>query len=597
MALITASPANFVRLLEIQKQSLEATQAIKTLLDSGPPAKREEESLKIQKAQFEIDKKSLKLSEDELKAQQTFLTIGEKLKGLIPSMPTGFGMKQGLLKSLNFGGVLNKTIAKNEFVKSQKDLGSTKSSSELKDDFETRHTAKKSYDKADKTLQEFKKSNPGMTDEEIKKRAAPDSKIGMAVAQKMAAVKTISGLSKPNINTDAADKSKSFDVDEQDVEAGKKADENAKVLKKIEENTSALAPPGKSGKPVAAAEGKGLFSGLAGGAGKALDGMKTFGIGLIAIAGALYIAAEAFKNFGDVDWDMIGKGMVALGGLVLVAIGLDKVKGEIIKGALVLGVLGLATYGIGEVFKGFAELDWETIGKGFAMIVGLGVIAAVMGAAAPLLFTGALALGAIGVALVPLAFALDLSKDGMKAFADTMERLSKLDAGNLALLGPALVSLGVGMAAFGVGQAAAGLGNLVTGLLSKVGGGMSPVDQIIALGAAGEGVNKAGSGMQRLADGMSKFSAVDPDKIKAIAALPLDKLAAMGAIMNQGNQVASASGSNQGAAMAAQGGGSSNTVVAPTTNTTVNKQATVVALPVRNQDQTMSRYVRSRYQA
>ena len=117
------------------------------------------------------------------------------------------------------------------------------------------------------------------------------------------------------------------------------------------------------------------------------------------------------------------------------------------------------------------------------------------------------------------------------------------------------------------------------------------------IGAAGEGVNKAGSGMQRLADGMSKFSAVDPDKIKAIAALPLDKLAAMGAIMNQGNQVAAASGSNQGAAMAAQGGGSSNTVVAPTTNTTVNKQATVVALPVRNQDQTMSRYVRSRYQA
>lgn len=597
MALITASPANFVRLLEIQKQSLEATQAIKTLLDSGPPAKREEESLKIQKAQFDIDKKSLKLSEDELKAQQTFLTIGEKLKGLIPSMPTGFGMKQGLLKSLNFGGVLNKTIAKNDFVKSQKDLGSTKSSSDLKDDFETRHSAKKDYDKADKTLQEFKKSNPGMTDEEIKKRAAPDSKIGMAVAQKMAAVKTISGLSKPNINTDAAAKAKSFDVDEQDVEAGKKADENSKVLKKIEENTSALAPPGKSGKPVAAAEGKGLFSGLAGGAGKALDGMKSFGIGLIAIAGALYIAAEAFKNFGDVDWDMIGKGMVALGGLVLVAIGLDKLKGSIIKGALVLGILALATWGIGEVFKGFAELDWETIGKGFAMIVGLGVIAAVMGLAAPLLFTGALALAAIGVALVPLAFALDLSKDGMAAFADTMERLSKLDAGNLALLGPALVSLGIGMAAFGVGQAAAGLTNLVGGLLSKVGGQMSPVDQIIALGAAGEGVNKAGSGMQRLADGMSKFSAVDPDKIKAIAALPLDKLAAMGAIMNQGNQVAAASGSNQGAAMAAQGGGSSNTVVAPTTNTTVNKQATVVALPVRNQDQTMSRYVRSRFSA
>jgi len=595
MALITASPANFVRLLEIQKQSLEATQAIKTLLDSGPPAKREEESLKIQKAQFEIDKKSLKLSEDELKAQQTFLTIGEKLKGLIPSMPTGFGMKQGLLKSLNFGGVLNKTIAKNEFVKSQKDLGSTKSSSELKDDFETRHTAKKDYDKADKTLQEFKKSNPGLTDEEIKKRAAPDSKIGMAVAQKMAAVKTIAGLSKPEINTDAAAKAKSFDVDEQDVEAGKKADENSKVLKKIEENTSALAPPGKSGKPVAAAEGKGLFSGLAGGVGKAIGGMKTFGIGLVAIAAGLWAASLALENFGKVDWDSIEKGMVALGGIVLAAVVLDKMKGSILKGAFVLGILGLALYGIGEVFKGFAELDWETVGKGFVMIAGLGVIAAIMGAAFPYLILGAAALAAIGVALIPLAYALDLAKDGMAAFADTMERLSKLDVVNLALLGPALVSLGVGMAAFGVGQAATGLTNLVTGFFGAISGQKSPVDQIIAIGNAGEGVQKVGTGIKNLAEGMAQFSAVDPEKIKAIAALPLDKIAAMGLAINSGNRVANSSSDNQSGTMALNGKSSNNTVVAPTTNTTVNKQSTIVELPVRNQEQTMNRYMRSRF--
>lgn len=597
MALITSSPANFARLLEIQKQSLESSQAIQTLLTNGPPAKREEESLKIQKQQLELDKKQVKVSEDELKASKAFLSIGDKLKALASGgLPSAHGMKQGILSSLNFGGILNKVMAKNDFVKNQRDLGRTESTKDLHKEFEVRNTAKKDYDAANADIEKFKKANPGVDEDELRKRAMPGSKVAQAFERKDTAMKTVAGLAKPVINTDAAEKAKTFDVDEKEVESDKKADENAKVLKKIEENTSSLAPPGKSGKPVAAAEGKGLFSGLAGGMGKALDGMKTFGIGLIAIAGALWIASKALASFADLEWDSIAKGMVALGGLVLAAIGLDKVKGSIIKGAVVLGILGVALWGIGEVFKGFAELDWETIGKGFAMIVGLGVIAAVMGLAAPLLFTGAAALAAIGVALVPLAFALDLAKDGLDAFATTMERLSKVDAANIALLGPALVSLGVGMAAFGAAGAVAGVGNLVGGFLSKVSGQASPVDQIIALGAQGQNIQAAGVGVEKLGIGLKSFSSIDPDKIKAIAALPVDKIAAMGLAMNAGNQIEKSSGANAGATLAAQGGtgGNNTSVVAPTTNIQ-NKTQTVVTPPIRNQDQSMSRYLRSRF--
>jgi hypothetical protein len=593
MALITASPANFARLLEIQTQSLAATRDLHTLLSEGPPSKRDEEKLDLQKEQLELEKEQLQVTKDELIASKAFLSIGDRLKGLAAGLSniSGTGIKQGILKSLNFGGMLNKTIAKNDFIKSQKDLGSTKSNAELKQDFEVRNTAKKDYDSAEKTIAEAKKQNPGVSEEELRKRATGNSKIGQAFQKKDSAIAAFGGV-KPVASN--AEQNKAFDVSEADAEETKRENENNEFLKTIADNTTALKPASERGKPEAPAQSGGLLSGLAGGAGKALEGMKSFGIGLVAIAAGLWVASKALENFGNIEWESIGKGMVALGGLVASALLLDKVKGEIIKGAAVLGILALATWGIGEVFKGFAELEWESIGKGFAMIAGLGVIAAIMGAAAPLLFLGAAALGAIGLALIPFAAAMAIAAPGMDSFASMMERLSSVDAANIALLGPALVSLAAGMIAFGGAGAVAGVTNLVGGLLSKVSGQKSPVDQIIALGEHGVNIEKAGIGVEKLGDGLKMFSSVDPDKIKAIAALPVEKIAAMGAAMGSANQVYDKSGANAGAAAAPSGGGNNSAVIAPTTNN-ISKTNQLVQLPIRNQEQSMNRYLRSKF--
>jgi hypothetical protein len=57
---------------------------------------------------------------------------------------------------------------------------------------------------------------------------------------------------------------------------------------------------------VSSKEGGGLLSGLmSGGAGKALDGMKKFGIGLLAVGAALWVAAKAFQEFGEVECDAV----------------------------------------------------------------------------------------------------------------------------------------------------------------------------------------------------------------------------------------------------------------------------------------------------
>lgn len=593
MALITSSPANFARLLEIQKLSLDHTQAIRTLIESGAPAKREEESIKIQKQQLELDKDQLQVTKDELIAAKAFLTVGDRLKGLASGVKniSAHDITQGFLKKVNFGGLLTKTIAKNDFVKSQKDLGSTKSNAELTKDFEVRNTAKKDYDKSEKIISEAKKQNPGVSEDELRKRAAPGSKVAEAFKSKDSAVALFGGV-KPVASQ--AVQNANVDVSEADAEEIKRETENNELLKTIADNTTALKPASKRGEPEAPEQSKGLLSGLAGGAGKALQGMKTFGIGLVAIAAGLWVASKALANFGDIEWESIGKGMIALGGLVASALLLDKVKGEIIKGAAVLGILALATYGIGEVFKGFAELEWESIGKGFATIAGLGVIAAIMGAAAPLLFTGAAALGAIGLALVPFAAAMAIAAPGMESFASMMERLSNVDAANIALLGPALASLAAGMIVFGGAGAVAGVSNLVGGLLSGLGGQKSPVDQIIALGENGVNIEKAGVGVEKLGNGLKMFSSVDPDKIKAIAALPVEKIAAMGAVMGQANQVYDKSGANAGASIAPASGGNNSAIIAPTTNN-ISKTNQVVQLPIHNQEQSMNRYMRSRF--
>jgi hypothetical protein len=156
------------------------------------------------------------------------------------------------------------------------------------------------------------------------------------------------------------------------------------------------------------------------------------------------------------------------------------------------------------------------------------------------------------------------------------------------------------MALFAAGNVASGLSNLVTGLLSAVTGQKSPVDQLIEIGKAGDGISKAGTGMQSLGEAMRAFSGIKKDDLKALDAFPWEKatkfVAAGGAMSANGTQVMNRSKSNADEAASTDKAVSSGgtTVVAPS-STTINRQTQVVSLPVRNQEQSMGRYLRSRY--
>jgi hypothetical protein len=527
---------------------------------------------------------------------QTFKTIGDRLSDTSKKLKDNFGsmsaLKTTALKAFNIGGIFNKSIAKEKFIQTQRKLGSGDDRATLAGKFETANRAAKDIKKNEAEISQLKKDT-GMSEADLAKRGAGKD----LFAKRGTLTDTLAGadLRASSLKSTPTEQHAEAGADEERaIEAEKNAKKQEELFIKIEQNTRNDSPAIKAQEASGGKESGGLLSGLmSGGAGKALDGMKKFGIGLLAVGAALWVAAKAFQAFGEVEWESIGKGMVALGGLVLAALALDKVKGNIIAGSAALGVLALATWGIGAALGTFAELDWETIGKGMAAVAGLGVLGAIAGTAAPLIFTGALALGAMGAALWVIGEAMQSVGKGFAEMSEGLEKIGKLDGSNLILVGAGLASIGVGMAALGVGQAVAGVSNLVTGFLSAATGQKTPVEQIMMLGEKGDLVNQAGTGVINIAKGLSMFSQVDTDKVKAIAALPIDKIAAMGLALRPANAVEGGSKANADNAATAGGkSGSTSVVNAPVM--TNNKTTQIIKPQIRNQESSVSSWLRHR---
>ena len=168
------------------------------------------------------------------------------------------------------------------------------------------------------------------------------------------------------------------------------------------------------------------------------------GVGLIAVAAALAILASVLSKMSSMSWEEIGKGLVTLGGaMVILAIGLNAMKGTLAGSAAML-IATVALNALVPVLRSLGAMSWESIGKGLVAIAGAFVI-----------------IGVAGYALAPVVPAII----GL--------------AGALALIGAAVLLAGAGIAAFGVGLTAlatgltafgASLGVIVIGLVAVVKG-------------------------------------------------------------------------------------------------------------------------------
>jgi hypothetical protein len=314
---------------------------------------------------------------------------------------------------------------------------------------------------------------------------------------------------------------------------------------------------------------------------------------MLIVSGALLVTAKALQEFGEVEFESIAKAGVALLGLAGIAMLLGKAGTNMIIGAAAIAVLGGALLIAGKGFQTFAELSWENIGKGFVTLLGLGAVAAALGLALPLIIPGAIAIGALGLALIPFAAAMALAGPAMDEFASGMERLAQISGDDLLKIALGIGAVGAAMAAFGAGQAVAGLGNLVGRFLTL--GTDSPVEQLIKIGNAGEGVMKAADGLSKLSEAMQGFGKVDAKGMEAVNEFPWLKatafVAAGGAMETAGTKVYNASKGNADEAATVNKSGNSNTnVVNAPVNTSNNTTQVQMRPPIRNQESSRQKY-------
>ena len=168
------------------------------------------------------------------------------------------------------------------------------------------------------------------------------------------------------------------------------------------------------------------------------------GIGLIAISTALIILAEAFGKMGGMSWSGVAKGLVALGGsLLILAVGLKMMNGSV-AGSAALIIASVALGLLAPVLVKLGNMSWGSIAKG---LITLAAAFTVIGVAAAVLQP-----------LIPAILGL---------------------AGAFALIGAGVALIGVGLLAAG-----AGLTALAAGILALVGSLAGSVTVIVDLVAA-----------------------------------------------------------------------------------------------------------------
>lgn len=188
--------------------------------------------------------------------------------------------------------------------------------------------------------------------------------------------------------------------------------------------------------------------------------------GIVMVAGAMLVIADAVEQMSQMSWEEIGKGMTVLAG-ALAAIGLALTLIPPTAPLVAAGILLLAPalLIIGQAIEQMGGMGWEEIAKGLVTLAGSLLIigAAVMfmsGAVA-----GAAALLVVAASLAILAPVLLLfSKMSWEEIAKGLTMLAGvflvLGVAGLVLAGivPALLGLGAAILLLGVGVMAAGAG-------------------------------------------------------------------------------------------------------------------------------------------
>lgn len=203
--------------------------------------------------------------------------------------------------------------------------------------------------------------------------------------------------------------------------------------------------------------------------------MIGIGTGLVIVGGALEIIANCMSKFGGMQWEEIGRGLTVMGGaLAELAISLNFMKGTL-GGSAALLVASAALAVLAPVLSILGALSWEAIAKGLISIAGaftiIGVAGAVLTPLVPtiLALSGAFAL--IGVGVLTIGAGLLAAGTGLSALAIGFTALATAGAVGATAIVAALTVIVTGIA------------GLIPAVLTKVGEGIIAICKVIAAGA------------------------------------------------------------------------------------------------------------------
>jgi hypothetical protein len=603
--------------LDQQSQALQQIQSgSQEIKDSNQSDAKVLMSIKIQQAQLELQKDQAaflkKISDGQQKqiealqkGNKDWKTVGDKFKDLKRNLSDALDpntIKKAMLGPFSmFKGVRNK-VDDLDYMKRMRAQGDTRSDKELKAAAKQKRADERTALKAQDEIDRLKKM--GVSEDDIRKnkpalyntrdKALKDLKsagiVNPAPKGKFTGDQPSAALPKtPSDKGQVAQSTTDVAADnqlkkEQDLENLRLMGMQSDLLQQIANNTAAMAgkkssAAGGGEDASASASGLGLsdFSKSMKGIGSALGGLGK-GVGL-AVGGAI---GGIFQGIME--------------GLALGIKSFANIK--TVAGVAVLGLLTAVIWGLSKALDNFASLEWETLTKAGLALAGLIAAGAAAGAMAPLLGMGALALTGLGAAVWVIGGAMEMMGSGLERLVSGLERLQDIDGDKLMNVGEGLKNLGVAFAAFGAGQAAAGLGTLIGNLLTI--GQDSPVEQLIKIGAAGDGVQKAGAGLTTLSTAMKEFAKVDPNAMKGAKEFPWEQatkfVAAGGAMSVQGTKVYAASKGNADEQAKVDGQSGSAPVNQVTSQINSNSTTNNIVKPqVRNQESSYSRYSMSRF--
>jgi hypothetical protein len=206
---------------------------------------------------------------------------------------------------------------------------------------------------------------------------------------------------------------------------------------------------------------------------------------------------------------------------------------DVLKGAAAILILSAALFVAAKAFQEFANVNWEEIEMAGVALLGLTGVAFMLGKLKGPIIEGAIAIAILGAALIPLGYALNVAAPGIEAFGKAIKSafegigtiitaaangistiftsLQSVDVVKLLLIGTALIGIGTGLAALGGGGIIGAIGSFLSG---------DPIKKLEQLAASGDGLQKTATALQAIAGALAgittALSTIDVSKLETL---------------------------------------------------------------------------------